>query len=88
MAGVKSLSEIIETQARRAERIALAVRPAVGLLMFGLFLFAEPAGPMVRILSLFLFLALGVYSLTILLLVRQGWHLADFHRASVIVDRR
>ncbi len=86
MTGVRSLSEIVEAQATAAERIALAVRPVAGLLLFGMFLLAVPAGPMVRILALCVFLGQGLYSLAMLLLARQEWPLASFSRMSIGVD--
>ncbi len=86
MTGVKTLSEISDSQAAGAEKAALLVRVVFGALGFALFLFAAPAGPAVRICAFFLFLGLSAYSLTVLLLSRQGWHLSRASRISVIVD--
>jgi hypothetical protein len=86
MAEVRALSEIVQTQAAGAERVALGVRPLLGAVLLALFLFALPVGPTPRILSLLFFSALSLYSLALILLVRQGRSFAEFTLPSVIAD--
>jgi hypothetical protein len=86
MTGVRSLSDIVREQAGSAERIAMVIRPVAGAVLLALYLFAVPAGSMVRILALALTLGLWTYSLAIVLLCRQGRGIADFTLASIVTD--